>query len=243
MEKQMKMSQRSPIKYTSISSSLTLFRFCQQAISTTATTFPLESREPCGPTWANSFDVEKVSASRNFWGSYIWKMLPLTLLIGVSMWGSRIDAYRIGKFNQTTDNRSGGYPKFAQSFSSSANKFIHEFYKFSNNNLERNRPIYSRNACGIRTINYSPKRTGRIIGGRYCTLSPVVFVCSSYSKRIESWWQFLYHLGHAAPYGAFPWQVEIQIFNYEKGIYEHHCGAAVIGELKLISNLEHLQLK
>lgn len=38
------------------------------------------------------------------------------------------------------------------------------------------------------------------------------------------------NLGQSAPYGAYPWQVEIQIFNYEKGIYEHHCGAAVIGE-------------
>lgn len=36
--------------------------------------------------------------------------------------------------------------------------------------------------------------------------------------------------GHAVPYGAYPWQVEIQIFNYERGIYEHHCGAAVIGK-------------
>lgn len=85
------------------------------------------------------------------------------------MWSSRVDAYRIGRFNQTTDNRSGGFPKFAQSFSSTANKFIHELYKFSNNNLERNRPIYNRNTCGIRSINYSPKRTGRIIGGMYFT--------------------------------------------------------------------------
>lgn len=99
-------------------------------------------------------------------------MLPITILIGVTMWSSRIDAYRIGKFNQTTDNRSGGFPKFSQSFSSSANKFIHEFYKFSNNNLERNRPIYNRNTCGIRTINYSPKRTGRIIGGMYLLFYP-----------------------------------------------------------------------
>lgn len=40
----------------------------------------------------------------------------------------------------------------------------------------------------------------------------------------------LFFSGSAAPYGAFPWQVEIQIYNYEKGIFEHHCGAAVIGE-------------
>lgn len=36
--------------------------------------------------------------------------------------------------------------------------------------------------------------------------------------------------GSDVPYGSFPWQVEIQIYNYEKGIFEHHCGAAVIGE-------------
>lgn len=43
------------------------------------------------------------------------------------------------------------------------------------------------------------------------------------------------YLGHAAPYGAFPWQVEIQIFNYEQGTYDHHCGAAVIGKHRLSS--------
>lgn len=42
--------------------------------------------------------------------------------------------------------------------------------------------------------------------------------------------KFKSNLGQTAPYGAYPWQVEIQIFNYEKGTFEHHCGAAVIGE-------------
>ncbi|XP_031629228.1 serine protease 30-like [Contarinia nasturtii] len=56
------------------------------------------------------------------------------------------------------------------------------------------------NTCGTRSINFNPKRTAKIIGGQ------------------------------SAPYGAFPWQVEIQIYNYEIGIYEHHCGGAVIGE-------------
>lgn len=49
------------------------------------------------------------------------------------------------------------------------------------------------------------------------------------------------NVGHTAPYGAFPWQVEIQIFNYEKGIYEHHCGAAVIGkQIRIISLLKYV---
>lgn len=101
-----------------------------------------------------------------FWYKTLYeKMLPLTLLIGVSIWSGRIDAYRIGKFNQTAATRSGGFPKFSQSYSSSANKYSHEFYKFSNNNLERNRPLFNRNTCGMRSINYSPKRFSRIIGG------------------------------------------------------------------------------
>lgn len=62
--------------------------------------------------------------------------------------------------------------------------------------------------CGTRTIHFYPKRSAKIVGG------------------------------NVAPYGAFPWQVEIQIFQYEKNAFEHHCGGAVIGE-RLILTAAH----
>lgn len=66
----------------------------------------------------------------------------------------------------------------------------------------------SSNMCGTRSVTFNPKRFGKIIGG------------------------------YQAPYGSYPWQVEIQIFMYEKGIFEHHCGAAVIGE-RLVLTAAH----
>lgn len=102
-----------------------------------------------------------------FW-MHLWVVIQIMLM---HQYG-RIDAYRIGRFNQTSVNRSGGFPKFAQSISS-ANKFINEIYKFSNNNNpeSRYRPQSNRHSCGIRTINYSPKRSSRIIGGTHFPLT------------------------------------------------------------------------
>lgn len=154
-----------------------------------------------------------------------------------------VDAYRIERFNQTTGHRSGGFPKFAQSISSSTNKFINEIHKY--NHESRYQPPYNRNSCGIRTINYSPKRSGRIIGGTYFPLAPLAVpleIVQQFLRLIGFKCVVIVGLGHAAPYGAFPWQVEIQIFNYENGLYEHHCGAAVIGKWKKTTN-DNLPMK
>ncbi|XP_039752290.1 trypsin-like [Pararge aegeria] len=58
--------------------------------------------------------------------------------------------------------------------------------------------------------------------------------------------------GSEAPYGAFPWQVEIQMLNADKLTFEHHCGGAVIAERLVLSaahcfdkeplQLEHMRL-
>lgn len=94
-------------------------------------------------------------------------MLPLTLLIGIFAWNSGIDAYRIGPFNKTAvENRSGGFPKFPQSFlvNSGDNHFIHGFY-LSHKNPEH-LPVNHRNTCGTRSVPFNPKRSGKIIGGK-----------------------------------------------------------------------------
>lgn len=76
-------------------------------------------------------------------------------------------------------------------------------------------------SCGIRTVQFQPSnhhhynhnhRRGRIIGG------------------------------YEAPYGAFPWQVEIQLFNYNRRKFEHHCGGAVIHEKIVITAAHCLQI-
>lgn len=127
-------------------------------------------------------------------------MLSLTLLFGMIILKDGVISYRFGTQNGT-NNRSGGYPKFPQSFliTNAENKFVNDFY-YSNKQTT--------NMCGTRSINFNPKRFGKIIGG------------------------------YQAPYGSYPWQVEIQIYNYEKGIFEHHCGAAVIGE-RLVLTAAH----
>lgn len=147
-------------------------------------------------------------------------MISLTLLLSIFIWNGRIVvSYRIGNFSQANDNRSGGFPKFPQSFltNNGNNKLFQSFYtsqKYNNINTDAN-------TCGTRSVQFNPKRSAKIIGGN----------CSFfYYREIDLVNNCLNFIGSAAPYGAFPWQVEIQIFNYETGIFEHHCGAAVIGE-------------
>lgn len=111
----------------------------------------------------------------------------------------------------SNDIRSGGYQKFPAAMISTNNH--PQFYSAVDQSILKNDENMNNNnlnsdTCGTRSIKFYPKRYGKIIGG------------------------------HAAPYGAFPWQVEIQLFNYEKDIYEHHCGGAVIGE-RLVLTAAH----
>ncbi|XP_068622149.1 trypsin-like [Battus philenor] len=59
--------------------------------------------------------------------------------------------------------------------------------------------------CGTRTVDFSPRRTGKIVGGS------------------------------ETPYGAYPWQVEIQMLDPDKLTFEHHCGGAVIAQRLVLS--------
>lgn len=124
-----------------------------------------------------------------------------------------VDSYHIRnattyRSSKPNDIRSGGFPKFPAAMNVNNNQ---QFYSVADQNIfkhEEHMNSFNSDTCGTRSIKFYPKRHGKIIGG------------------------------HAAPYGAFPWQVEIQLFNYEKDIYEHHCGGAVIGE-RLVLTAAH----
>lgn len=80
-----------------------------------------------------------------------------------------------------------------------------KFYELNYLNLVDNKEPMDMNQCGTRSGRFQSKRTSKIIGG-----SPVI-------------------------YGEFPWQVQIQHFNFENATFEHHCGGAVIGERLILS--------
>lgn len=140
---------------------------------------------------------------------FITKLLAVIILNSIPLiwWHNNcVEAFFIGNFTPINkyvlnDIRSGGFPKFppsmlTQNLNTGNKHFYGQFLSAHNaENIQA-----EMNSCGTRSVNFNPKRNGKIIGG------------------------------NVAPYGAFPWQVEIQIFNYEKSIYEHHCGAAVIGK-------------
>ncbi|XP_063697487.1 serine protease 27-like [Culicoides brevitarsis] len=66
----------------------------------------------------------------------------------------------------------------------------------------------SPNDCGTRSVHFDPLRKGKIVGGT------------------------------STPYGAYPWQVEIQKFSTDLGKFMHHCGGAVIGK-NLVVTVAH----
>lgn len=67
-------------------------------------------------------------------------------------------------------------------------------------NPQQNQLTINDNSCGLRTVSFNPQRNAKIVGGV------------------------------PAPYGAYPWQVQIQIFRYDGMRFAHHCGGAVVGE-------------
>ncbi|KAJ0182962.1 hypothetical protein K1T71_000938 [Dendrolimus kikuchii] len=102
---------------------------------------------------------------------------------------------------------------------------LKSFLSFSTNYFSQNSigtGKSERIQCGTRTIDFNPRRTGKIVGGS------------------------------ETPYGAYPWQVEIQILDIDKLSFVHHCGGAVIGERLVLSaahcfdkqplQLEHIRL-
>lgn len=68
-------------------------------------------------------------------------------------------------------------------------------------------------SCGSRTVPFDAHRNPKIVGGV------------------------------AAPYGAFPWQVQIQMFRYDEMRFEHHCGGAVIGEHLVLTAAHCIQVR
>ncbi|XP_014239480.1 serine protease 33-like isoform X2 [Cimex lectularius] len=74
-------------------------------------------------------------------------------------------------------------------------------------------PVSSSN-CGQRSVSHQPVRGSS--GGA--------------SAKIVG--------GSSTPYGAYPWQVEIQAYNTQKRGFDHHCGGAVVGE-RLVLTAAH----
>jgi Trypsin len=66
--------------------------------------------------------------------------------------------------------------------------------------------------CGTRTVNFYGRRSPKIVGGT------------------------------ETPYGAYPWQVEIQVFNFDNESFVHHCGGAVIGDKLVLTAAHCLQI-
>ncbi|XP_026471217.1 serine protease 33-like [Ctenocephalides felis] len=66
--------------------------------------------------------------------------------------------------------------------------------------------------CGTRSVVYQPQRSGKIVGG------------------------------HEPPYGAYPWQVGIQVYSYDSGQFDHHCGGAVVGHRLVLTAAHCLQV-
>ncbi|XP_026735122.1 trypsin-like [Trichoplusia ni] len=83
------------------------------------------------------------------------------------------------------------------------------FSSFSSNYFNQNSVVKPSKGekvlCGTRSVDFNPRRMGKIVGGT------------------------------ETPYGAFPWQVEIQMLDVDKLTFEHHCGGAVIAERLVLS--------
>lgn len=115
--------------------------------------------------------------------------------------------------NTTLKTRSGGHPKFPPLFQLEEG-IDHEFHStnlsslFGEPQMHVDRISNIENDCGRRSVKHYPRRNGKIIGGS------------------------------AAPYGAYPWQVEIQIYSEDKHVYEHQCGGALVGE-RLVLTAAH----
>lgn len=88
-----------------------------------------------------------------------------------------------------------------------------KYYENNYLNLSDKVQMSDASLCGTRFGRFQPRRSSRIIGGM-----PVI-------------------------YGEFPWQVQIQHFNFEKASFEHHCGGAVVGERLILSAAHCLQVR
>lgn len=103
----------------------------------------------------------------------------LLLIILNGLFASCVESLHIGNFSTVgqkrftqNDDRSGGFPKFPQGFITSGdfvggisgsidNKFYYPFF-ITQKNQESKTGL---NSCGTRSIKFTPKRNGKIIGG------------------------------------------------------------------------------
>ncbi|XP_067004136.2 trypsin-1 [Anabrus simplex] len=70
-------------------------------------------------------------------------------------------------------------------------------------------------SCGTREITFEPRRSG-----------------TPYPKIVG---------GTAGPYGAYPWQVEIEIWQLTDRQWQHHCGGAVLSDRLVVTAAHCLQ--
>lgn len=138
----------------------------------------------------------------------LYQYIPFIIIVKISLIETLI------VFDTSQKTRSGGHPKFPPLFQLEEGDYDLFNASWTSQQQALGPPRHEgigsnmKCDCGMRTIRHYPRRNGKIVGGS------------------------------VAPYGAYPWQVEIQIFNADKNVYEHHCGGAIVGD-RLILTAAH----
>ena len=115
----------------------------------------------------------------------------LTLLLSIFVWNGRaVVSYRIGNFSQPNDNRSGGFPKFPQSFLAH-NNLENKFFQPSYSSQQHNNMQTDANTCGTRSIPFNPKRSAKIIGGNLFLISNLISFITYFPIGTARFYSFL----------------------------------------------------